>query len=699
MPSPHDPYDRHRGDAADRSRDKSARGREIGPLPPAADPARKEACGKSLRLFCETYFPNRFYLGWSPAHLRAIERLQQCVLTGGRFALAMPRGSGKTTLCEVAALWALAYGYRRFVVIVGAAGEHAERTLAKLQAEVETNDRLAADFPEVCHPVRRLEGIHNRAKGQTLNGERTRIGWTADGIRLPTVKGFPSSGAVVKVAGLTGSVRGLSELDPDGRPFRPDLVLLDDPQTRGSAKSITQTHDRERIILGDVLGLAGPTTTIAAVMPCTVIYPKDLAARFLDREARPEWQGERTKMLVSFPANLELWDRYKELRDRDFAEGGDGSAATAFYLENREAMDAGAEASWPDRFKDGEVSAVQSAMNWFLTDRREFMAEGQNEPEPEGGLAGAKELRADLVAARLSGVPRLSVPREAARVTAFVDCGKGLHWYCVCAWDAAFGGSVIDYGSWPRQARAVFAADDPRPAMAEVYPNRSETQVLYAGLADVANHVLGRVYYRDGAGDELRCERLLVDAGWQSQTVYQWCRESPHAGVIHPSKGIARTTTSRGVSEWKPRPGERAGFHWRLTTTETGKGRMVQFDPDAWKTFLYERLTTEPGGAGRLALFGRSAADHELLAEHCAAEQAEAVTIRGTTFDKWQVLPHRPDNHLWDCLVGCAVAASVQGSVWSPSSVAPVARPGKKKLSIEEMYQAAQKRQGAGNGT
>lgn len=695
MARPDDRYDQHRADAAERSREKSAKGREIGPLPPPEDEARKAAARDSLRLFCESYFPNRFYLGWSPAHLTAIERLERCVRAGGKFALAMPRGSGKSTLCEVAALWALVCGYRRFVVIVGATEKHAGDALAKLQAEVETNDALAADFPEVCYPVRKLEGIHNRAKGQTLNGERTRIGWTADGLRLPAVKGFPSSGAVVKVAGLTGSIRGLSELGPGGRPFRPDLVILDDPQTSGSAKSPAQTHDRERIVLGDVLGLAGPKTKIAAVMPCTVIYPKDLAARFLDREARPEWQGERTKMLLSFPANLALWDEYREIQNASLRDGGTGAEATEFYRANRAAMDEGAVASWPERFNDDEISAVQSAMNWFLRDRRAFMAEGQNEPEPEGGAAGAKELRADLVAARLSGVPRAAAPREAVRVTAFIDCGKGLHWYAVAAWDAKFGGSVIDYGSWPKQARTVFLADDPRPAMAELYPERSETQVLYAGLTDLAQHVLGRVYYRDTTGEELRVERLLVDAGWQSQTVYQWCRETPHAGVIHPSKGIARTTTSRGVSEWKPRPGERSGHHWRLTTTETGRGRMVQFDPDSWKTFLYERLTTEPGGAGHLSLFGRSAADHELFAEHCAAEQAEGVTIRGTTFDKWQVLPHRPDNHLWDCLVGCAVAASVQGAVWSPASVAPAPKPGKKKLSIEEMYAAAQKRQGA----
>jgi hypothetical protein len=50
------------------------------------------------------------------------------------------------------------------------------------------------------------------------------------------------------------------------------------------------------------------------------------------------------------------------------------------------------------------------------------------------------------------------------------------------------------------------------------------------------------------------------------------------------------------------------------------------------------------------------------------------VTLRGTTFDKWEVRPDRPDNHLWDVAVLSCVAASVAGLQWSASGV-PVPRP------------------------
>ena len=97
-------YERHRLEMAARSRAKSRAGREIGPIPPIHPDfvELRESCRTSLRLFCETFFPAKFYLGWSADHLRVIEHFEQAVLRGGKFALAMPRSSGKTTLCGAA---------------------------------------------------------------------------------------------------------------------------------------------------------------------------------------------------------------------------------------------------------------------------------------------------------------------------------------------------------------------------------------------------------------------------------------------------------------------------------------------------------------------------------------------------------------------------------------------------------------------
>lgn len=695
--------DAERDRKARQSRERSGSVREIGPLPKVADPARKRRALKSLRAFCKTYFPRRFRLPFAAAHDTAIAQMEECTDQGGLFACAMPRGMGKTTLAEVAALRAVLGGLRRFVVVVCATAPLAKRRLKQLLRELESNDLLLADFPEACYPIRRLGRVHNRAAGQLLDGRPTRMELTADGIVLPTVPGAKCSGAVVQVVGMEGAIRGLNVSAPDGEPLRPDMAIVDDAQTRESAKSPFLTADREQIVTDDVLGLAGPDVTIAAIMLCTVIYPDDLSDRFLSADKHPEWCGVRTKMLEAMPERMDLWDRYAEAR-RECFRAGDRTArrATELYRANRAEMDRGAVVSWPERKKAGELSGLQSAMNLYYANRRGFLAEYQNTPEVEAGPAARKELVSAEVAARLAGTDRYAVPREAARLTAFIDGGGGRGrglWYAVAAWTPAFGGTVIDYGTWPRQGRAVFQADDMRPGLAEEYPKLSAPERLYAGLTDLAAEVLGREYPREGAPGRLRVERCLVDAGWQSQAVYSWCRQTPHYGVVMPSKGFGRTTTSRGVSEWRPRPGEpRPGYHWRITTSETGLGRMVQFDADVWKTFVWERLTAPAGGAGYLGLYGRDPAAHELIAEHLGAECAEPVTVRGTTFDKWSERPSRPDNHLLDCVVGCAVAASVLGLTFDSGAAAgaPEAPPAAPAPSFSEQQRLARRRREQG---
>ena len=117
---------------------------------------------------------------------------------------------------------------------IGATESAALELLDSLKTELEVNERLAEDFPEVCYPVAQLEGIANRCAGQLYKGERTRITWTSNEIVLPTVEGSRASGIIVRVAGITGRIRGMKFKRSDGRSVRPSLVIIDDPQTSES---------------------------------------------------------------------------------------------------------------------------------------------------------------------------------------------------------------------------------------------------------------------------------------------------------------------------------------------------------------------------------------------------------------------------------------------------------------------------------
>jgi hypothetical protein len=359
-------YDAMRERARARNVELSLIGRDIGELPEIVNAERKAKAERDFRFFCEQYIPQTFRLPWSDDHLKVIAKIEQAVLHGGLFAMAMPRGSGKTSLCEIACLWALVYGHREFVALIGADEQHAESMLESMKAELEHNELLLEDFPEVVYPIHKLEGIHQRAAGQLYQGKQTHIGWTAREIVLPTMPGSRASGGIIRVAGITGRIRGMKYKRTDGESVRPSLVLIDDPQTDESARSPSQCAARERILAGAILGLAGPGRKIAGLMTLTVVRPDDLADRILDTEKHPQWQGERTRMVYEFPANKALWQRYAEMWAEGQRNGTGTKAATEFYRDRRGAMDEGAVIAWPARFNPDELSALQHAMNLKL---------------------------------------------------------------------------------------------------------------------------------------------------------------------------------------------------------------------------------------------------------------------------------------------------------------------------------------------
>ncbi|GJQ27318.1 MAG: hypothetical protein HBSAPP02_23500 [Phycisphaerae bacterium] len=676
-------YEAHRDRAAQRNREMALLGRDIGELPAVVNAERKARAARDFRFFCEQYFPQTFHLPWSADHLKVIAKIELAVLEGGLFAMAMPRGSGKTSLCEMACLWALVYGHREFVALIGSDEEHAANMLESIKAELENNDLLLEDFPEVVFPIRALDGIHQRAGGQLCLGKQTHIGWTAREIVLPTIPGSKAAGGIIRVAGITGRIRGMKHKRVDGSSIRPSLVLIDDPQTDESARSPSQCATRERILAGAILGLAGPGRKIAGLMTLTVVRPDDLADRILDREKHPQWQGERTKMVYSFPANETLWAKYAELWREGMRADRGIADATDFYRTHREAMDEGAVVAWPQRHHPDELSAIQHAMNLKL-DRGEaaFWAEYQNEPLPEE-QADDDLLTADQIAAKVNGLRRGEVPIGCSHVTMFIDVqGKALFWL-VTAWEDSFTGYVIDYGTEPQQHEAYFTLRDIRRTLTSASPRAGLEGAIYAGLERATDALLGREWRRDD-GAMVRIDRCLIDANWgsTSDVVYQFCRQSKFASVVMPSHGRYVGASSIPFSEYKRKRGDRVGLNWRIPVI-TGKRatRHVVFDTNYWKSFVHARLSVPMGDPGCLSLFGRAGSagvspgdQHRLLADHLTSEYRVKTEGRGRTVDEWKLRVEGLDNHWLDCLVGCAVAASIQGAVLFGTDARPAPR-------------------------
>ena len=677
-------YEEQKRRQAERNADAVRSGQDIGQIPAVVDPERKERAEASFQFFCETYFPEVFYLPWSADHRRVIEKIERAVLSGGLFAMAMPRGSGKTVLCQTAVLWSALTGATPFVTLIAASAERARDLLENIKTWLETNELLYEDWPEVVHPIRQLERITNRQKGQKHEGEPTRIEWASDKIVLPTIRGSKASGVVVSSSGMKGSdIRGQNHARPDGQVVRPQLVMVDDPQTTESAWSPSQSQRREAILAGDVLGMAGPGKKIAGLMACTVIRPGDMADNILDRQKHPEWQGERTKLVYAFPTNEKLWAKYAEIRADSLRNDGDGSEATEFYRENREAMDAGAEVAWPERHNVDELSAIQHAMNLRLRDEAAFFAEYQNEPVIEN--EGEEMLTAEEIAAKLNGYAKAVPPLGASHITMFIDVQQKALFWLIGAWEDNFTGYVLDYGTWPDQQRFYFTLRDMRKTLAKATPGAGLEGSIYAGLERLCDERIERVYRRED-GTEMKIDRVLIDANWGQSTdvVYQFCRQSRHAGLILPSHGRYVGASSIPFSDYRRKRGDRIGHHWRIPST-TGKRqvRHVLIDTNYWKSFVHARLAVAMGDPTCLSLFGRDEKAHFLLSEHLTAEFRVKTMARDRTVDEWKLRATRPDNHWFDCLVGSAVAASIQGATLS--SVATHVAPPRKRIQLSSL--------------
>src|SRR5690606_29608673 len=253
----------------------------------------------------------------------------------------------------------------------------------------------------------------------------------------------------------------------------------------------------------------------------------------------------------------------------------------------------------------------------------------------------------------------------ATHLTMFVDVqAKALFWL-VAAWESDFTGYVLDYGTEPDQKADYFPLRDVRRTLAAAAPRAGIEGAIYAGLDRLAEAKLGREWQRDD-GSTVRIDRCLIDANWgqSSDVVYQFCRQSQFAGVLLPSHGRYVGASSIPFSEYKRKRGDRVGLNWRVPTiTGTRAVRHVLYDTNYWKSFIHARFAVPMGDPGSLSLFGRNPERHRLFAEHLASEYRVKTEGRGRTVDEWKLRLDGSDNHWLDCLVGAAVAASMQGAV------------------------------------
>lgn len=622
-------------------------------IPDVVDPQRRERCLADPELFLKTYFEKRYKRPFGKHHHQMIDTITNRAKYGGRQAVAAPRGCGKSELVKGMLVFLVFAELVRFPLPVASTTPHAGKLYADFRKKIATSELLAEDFPEVCWPVRDLEGAPLRAHKQHVDGQLTQIVWKATELSLPYVPDSPFGGVKMLYYGLDAAFRGLNL---DGQ--RPDFVLVDDPETRESAKSIAQCEDRERILDQDIAGLAGEDENLAVVVLTTIQNRTCLSFKLTDRDpetGKPAWNGLRFGMIEKWPdtvddptdeSKLGLWSQYISIRHKDQAEGDEhGLDAIQFYLDNRTEMDAGVEMLTdhftPQYLDDGTQlthSALQVAFNKIAdTNLAAYRTEYQNDPE-KGDEIERISLTSAKVQSRLSGLEQRELPADTKFRTLGVDLGKYASHWCEIAWEDRCVGSIVDYGV-------------------------IETHGLMkdSGQRAIENALVDALDSWSDSDRVRTADLILIDSGNWRDAAYEVCRRN--GKPFFPAKGTdperfrmpRRSATTVPFLE----------CYARFQTEERVWLYTVQ--GEFWKQWLQERFlarTRDETGdrlSGSMAVFdhGGDVKRHLSFAHHMVSEEERWIPKEGKELQRSWFVKSRNNHWLDAAALGCAAAGTL----------------------------------------
>ena len=317
---------------------------EAFPANPEASKSRRDKAQRDYKFFCQTYFPHYVTTPhFSAFHEFIFQRLPEVIdAADGREVHQAPRGEAKSTYeTQLGSLWCIVTARKHMIGIIMNTEEQAAEMLESIKAELDTNPRLAMDFPETT--------------GQGRVWQATTI-VTANNIK-------------VRIGGTGKKIRGMKH-----GPYRPDLIFLDDLENDENVRDKAQRDKVEKYVLSAVLGLAGPSGGMDVFWVGTSLH-YDAAINRVSR--KPGWRRRVFKSITRWPDDMALWEQWEALytagADDDNAKAASETTAEVFYRRHKAAMDAGAVVSWP------QVRPLYRLMCMRATDHDAFNQEQQNE--------------------------------------------------------------------------------------------------------------------------------------------------------------------------------------------------------------------------------------------------------------------------------------------------------------------------------
>src|SRR5262245_61650989 len=216
-------------------------------------------CAVDSELYGRVFFPKTFRQESPPFATEMWEPLEN---PNARLVnLVQFRGGRKTTTLRTFASKRIAYGISRSILYIGASEADAIRSVIWIRNRVDRNKFWSDTF-----------------------GLRPGRKWEETQIEIEHV-GFGHT-VWVLAAGVSGSLRGINFDD-----YRPDLIIVDDPQTDESAATEAGREKTKDLILGAVRNSLAPETdepNAKLAMAITPQHPDDVSQLAL---RDPEWHS------------------------------------------------------------------------------------------------------------------------------------------------------------------------------------------------------------------------------------------------------------------------------------------------------------------------------------------------------------------------------------------------------------------------
>ncbi len=638
---------------------------------PPADLKRRRRYERNTARWLKYYLADTYPLPWSEIHRRYIADLDYIADSGGWKAEALPRGSGKTMIAEGAALKYLLTGKSRFLALILATDKFAKMAIEDIKTWLLENERINADYPEICAVIRHCNGIPQAMRSTTANGEPVHLKWTASQLVLPDcplimppgkkVKS-QSSNAVIRCEGITGAIRGMKYVTSSGETIRPDFAIVDDPQTRESARSPEQTRQRLDIIRSDIAGLSGPGKDIRIIVPCTIIEKGDLADQITDSELFPDFLGERQPFFLHMPENMELWEEYNQVRKEGLTKRDKGRMAVEFYRKNKAELTRGAEVYWIERKGDTAIDGIQWGMDqYFRLGPKGFASELQNRPlgtEEMISLSSRRVLECE------TNIAKWKCQNNTAAVIIFVDLNPrtvGLFWAAL-SFENQLSARTIAYGNYPGKNQSL---------VPEGASDRQEDALLFEGLRKLADAFSKAIITCDN-GQPSKIDLMMIDGGYNFQTVVRFVQSGRFPFQLAVSRGRASTKyldTGKDVIK---------AMQYVHLRKNPSNQRYLSHNSDALREIVHKAFMAGPDAPGGIGIH-KSPPLHDEFAESIASQRLinKAEGVRGIMY-QWTTVPGGQD-HLLDCVVGCYAGAHWYGI----ENYGTIAARGKKRRGLK----------------